>query len=203
MPLVVALAGCSGGGDRAASAVSDTGGIATGDTAVAEVEPPREEFTTPDLRLAEVQGPVKAVALMDSVYGPYMKYGFDEQGRLLKCDDTDFSRAKRDAEGRIVSWDHDTSRTTWTSGGMPATYMIRESDGSIIRHTYTYNDRGWLEQDLTEYEYPDDSGRTVVTYIYGDDAGDAHGNWVRRTVRYDDGTPDSRQERRIIYYECN
>ena len=193
----LAVVGCSGGsGAKSADGVADA---AAADT-VAAVETPKEVFTSPDLTFADVKGHVKKIT--DTYDGKeYSVYEFDSTGVFTVRQPLEaVQKLSRDAEGRITGGDNGYYTVTWRDGKVTET-VYNESDGTLLSDSYKYDADGNLAETVSKSEGPDGDYSWTLTYTYGPDAFDDHGNWIKRNVHStEDGGKDFQQTRKIYYY---
>ncbi len=189
----VALSVCSCG----AKATESEGSAAPDEVAEVE-EAPVEEFTTPDLDLLGVKGHVKDITNDGVIYAV-----FNEDGTLEKYGNNDkISHIERNADNQLTSFlGAEWMEVTWENN-RPVT-IVNSYNELKMTFKHTYGDNGQIEKIVVVYEDFIDETETTTTIVqeitYPEDAFDAHGNWVKRTVT----TPESTytETRKITYFE--
>lgn len=188
------LTSCGGSGK---SAANEAGSVAADTVAEASAVSAADELITPDLIYAQVKGPVRSVSTNDFAD----KIEFNENGMIVKIENySDFSprTAKRDADGRLISWSYETASLTWENG-LPKTFIVSENEVNNT-YTYTYDADGRLVKEEILYEFAGEEPSTeTVTYTYGADSFDSHGNWIKRTTSRNGETTELK--RTIEYYK--
>lgn len=192
------LTACGGNGNS--SAVDSNAGDAVANDSVAVVaeEPAPEELTTPDLTLLEVKGNVKRIENVDMATGAT----FDKEGTLLTyVSDGKISNVKRNDKGQLTDFlGADWMTVTW-DGDRPAK-IVDSFNELTLTDTYTYNDKGLVEKIVNRHEdaFEELDETTTLTFTYAPEDFDAHGNWLKRSVKLSNGNSYT-SIRKIEYYE--
>lgn len=190
---------CSGGG--ATGSAQDSATMTTQpDSCAIENPAHEEEFTAPDLTFAEVKGHVKKIT--EKFDGKeYLLFEFDQNGVYQKGSRLEFvKKLERDNDGRIVGGDNGYFKVTWADGKVEQT-VTNESDGTLLTDTFKYDAEGNLVERESRSEGPDGDYSWTLTYNYGNNSFDSHGNWVSRSVHSTDKAVGDYRETRTIQYQ--
>lgn len=176
------------------SGTSSSDNINADTTATEQITTP-EAFTTPDLAFYDVTGHVKSINYPNTE----TTVEFDADGKVLRHTYYDLTRLTRDNDGRMIKWGYDEYEIVW-DGNRPASFTTRESDGTTITETFSYDDNGRVLKSVTEYDSPDINTKMNYTYTYNENDFDDHGNWISRSVTNSDANQTDTETRKIIYY---
>lgn len=184
----------------------------------------RSSFTSSDLKTFQLQGHVKQVV---ECYGDYTEtFSFDKQGKIILpryrySDEVTFiHKLKRNSSGRISEWEtmidetayHTVEYYTYNAGGFITSMVEKyDEDGSWSNTTYTYvlNEKGWPSSAkirLTEGGYGNNDKpvaykKKTFTMLYTYSNIDAHGNWLKCTVKCREDGKKYITTRKITYWQ--
>lgn len=220
--ITLALAGCSQGKQKDASAVADSTVVATADSGAADEpaaanEPVIDNTPRADLVTFDLYGAVRQCVNGD------VTVTFDENGTLTTYNGKSVKKAfkgiKRDGKGRITKFVTDGTEGfgyeyTYGHDGRVATYVENLYYTGNTTYTYKYNSDGVKTTETSEGGDEVGNWESKVTYTVN--ATDDHGNWTKRTAKvvtteteYDgeeEGTPSTKtttkvETRTITYYK--
>lgn len=164
-----------------------------------------QSFSTPDLTLFEVHGPVKSISNYSPLGLYYIfdsndsnTYYFNQKGECRKRQQDEYFKGfKYDKNGRI------TGGKFAESGGYPVLELTWDNLGRLIKifdsygmhnitETYTYNSNGDLIKTSIEEISHGLESKTIHNYKILER--DVKGNWIKREVSTTEKTTDHNQE---------
>ena len=176
---------------------------------------------SPDLKMLQLQGPVKSVVLADD--GGAVAFELDRHGNIDSFYVTQEEyRVIRNEKGQVVEWLE--WRTWWTKPEPYARARFYYNDegyiykGSETRNgdwnelTFVLNEHGWpvsaTEESITVKKEHEAASHYKGTRSYSYTDIDKHGNWLRcegkKKGRYNNGNPCEHKfvyTRKITYWE--
>lgn len=149
-----------------------------------------ETFTSPDLSLFQLKGPVKKCVISMEDMGDIV-YEFDKDGNLIS---PKYEKIERDTNGAIIEYYNPESECTT---------RIKWEDGKVIATTDLFGDG--YNSSSNGYEYDKDNNLVQMTqeriafpFNYSDYKFDEFGNWISR-IQEANGTT-CEEKRYITYY---